>query len=374
MSTSVFTHEVIMKQLNDFYQLMLLQKLTTASQLKAEIEERIVQIKYTEEEEKQHQNLLLYYSLLDFKYKLLTDKLSIRKNSFHEINSVNETTDKFTAYYYHFFKAEHALMFSDYNEARRQYEEAERLLQYISDELEHAEFNQKFAVFNHHTSRILESIEYAMKAKNIFSKYPGYEVKVASCENTLGTTCILLKQFEQAEEHLNRAIDLLEKQKNEKLILIVRHNLGWLYATQNLSRIAIRHLSELTEKVPHHFKALFLQAREHYKLKEVTVAQELIEKGLKVCNELENEEYVYHFNILSSLNTGESIESLENEVKKGISYFKKQGLWDFVEEYGEMLAVEFRKLNNHTTRVDFTKIGRAIPSFAHILSKMKASH
>ena len=59
----------------------------------------------------------------------------------------------------------------------------------------------------------------------------------------------------------------MQKHNEEKLILIVRHNLGLLYATQNLSKLAIRHLSEVTEKNIAHFKAVFLQAREHYKLR-----------------------------------------------------------------------------------------------------------
>ncbi|EEK47283.1 response regulator aspartate phosphatase [Bacillus cereus ATCC 10876] len=143
----------------------------------------------------------------------------------------------------------------------------------------------------------------------------GYEVKVASCETALGTARIFLKQFEKAEEHFNRSIDLLQKHNEDKLILIVRHNLGLLYATQNLSKLAIRHLSEVTEKNIAHFKALFLQAREHYKLRKTNIVKELIEKGLAVCMELGNEEYVYHFNILRSLNEDEAIKLLE-EVKK----------------------------------------------------------
>ncbi|AFV19271.1 aspartate phosphatase [Bacillus thuringiensis] len=39
------------------------------------------------------------------------------------------------------------------------------------------------------------------------------------------------------------------------------------------------------------------------------------EKGLAVCMGLGNEEYVYHFNILRSLNEDEAIKLLE-EVKK----------------------------------------------------------
>ncbi|MDA2190458.1 tetratricopeptide repeat protein [Bacillus cereus] len=140
-------------------------------------------------------------------------------------------------------------------------------------------------------------------------------MKVASCETALGTARIFLKQFEKAEEHFNRSIDLLQKHYEEKLILIVRHNLGLLYATQNLSKLAIRHLSEVTEKNIAHFKAVFLQAREHYKLRKTNIVKELIEKGLAVCMELGNEEYVYHFNILRSLNEDEAIKLLE-EVKK----------------------------------------------------------
>ena len=117
----------------------------------------------------------------------------------------------------------------------------------------------------------------------------------------------------------------MQKHNEEKLILIVRHNLGLLYATQNLSKLAIRHLSEVTEKNIAHFKAVFLQAREHYKLRKTNIVKELIvkelivkeliEKGLAVCMELGNEEYVYHFNILRSLNEDEVIKLLE-EVKK----------------------------------------------------------
>ena len=48
---------------------------------------------------------------------------------------------------------------------------------------------------------------------------------------------------------------------------MVRHNLGWMYSTQNLSALAIRYLTEVVEKSPQHYKALYVKAKEHYKLK-----------------------------------------------------------------------------------------------------------
>ena len=87
-------------------------------------------------------------------------------------------------------------------------------------------------------------IKCASKAEEIFSKHTGCEINVALCKNILGGACVQLQQFELAEEYFTSAIDILQKQNEETLILRVRNNLGWLYASQNLSSLAIRHLSE----------------------------------------------------------------------------------------------------------------------------------
>ncbi len=73
MSINILMHEAVMQQLNDFYQMMLSQQIIKATELKKEIDEKIEQIKHAEEKENQNQNLLLYYSLLDLKYRMLTD-------------------------------------------------------------------------------------------------------------------------------------------------------------------------------------------------------------------------------------------------------------------------------------------------------------
>lgn len=50
-------------------------------------------------------------------------------------------------------------------------------------------------------------------------------------KNTLGASFVYLKQYEQAEEQYNSAIHLLQKSNEKELILSVRNNLGWLYAS-----------------------------------------------------------------------------------------------------------------------------------------------
>ncbi|SFI36595.1 MULTISPECIES: Rap family tetratricopeptide repeat protein [unclassified Bacillus (in: firmicutes)] len=339
MNVSVKGNEQITKLLNDWYQEIRTQHVIKATQLKKELDERI----HTIEED---QNLLLYYSLLDFRYRVLTDGFSISKNSFDKIESFTTPTDNFLAYYYHFFKAVHSTILTNYNEARKHYEKAESLLENVSDEVEHAEFNYRVASFYYQMYQPLLAIQYANKANEIFSKHEGYEVNVALCENVLGLSCSELKQHEQAEEYFTSAINILQKEGNETLTLRVRHNLGLLYASQNLSPLAIRHLSEVSIKIPNHFKSIFIEAREHYKLGALEKARELIETGLKICGELENDEYKHHFLILNALCQFSTVENIEKVVLEGIPCFERENLVEYVQEYSEMLAMEFHKKGN----------------------------
>ena len=48
---------------------------------------------------------------------------------------------------------------------------------------------------------------------------------------------------------------------------MVRHNLGWMYSTQNLSALAIRYLTEVVEKSPQHYKALYVKAKRALQVK-----------------------------------------------------------------------------------------------------------
>ncbi|PEI90953.1 Rap family tetratricopeptide repeat protein [Bacillus pseudomycoides] len=350
MSAHVVTKEQIKHSLDAWYQAMLKQQVEKATRLKEEIESKI---SHMEED----QNISFYYSLLDFRYKVLKNGIIIEKNSFERIDSYNMPSDNFLSYYYHFFKAIHATLTTSYNEAMEHYEKAEKLLNTMPDKIEKAEFDYRFAIFNQHFYKPVEAIQYATKAKEIFAIEKGYEVKLALCDNIIGAACVFLKQYEQAEEKYNAAIATFQKFEEEDLVLSVRNNLGWLYASQNLSASAIRHLSEVTGKRPTHFKAVFLQAREYYKLGETNIAKDMIEQGYKLCVKLENEEYQHHYKILRALNGNFSTEDLENIILEGITFFDKELLYNYIQEYVEKLAVKFYQEDNHVKASKYFHIG-----------------
>ncbi|CAM4253880.1 histidine kinase [Bacillus luti] len=338
MNTIIFTNQNTFKLMNDWYHLMISQKSDEAITLKKEIEER-------KEELKDDKNLLLYYSLLEFRYKVLTNGLGITKYSFEEIETLYTPENNLLMFYYHFFKGIHRTSISSFVEAREQYEKAERLLNTISDEIELGEFYYRVAAFNNYTYKPLKVIKFGNMALDIFEKHQGYEINVGLCKNLLGGICVHLDQYEESEEYFTAAIDTLQKQDATELILRVRNNLGWLYASQNLSTLAIRHLSEVVEGMPNNYKAILLLAREHHKSGETEKVSELVNKGLEICSE-NDELYKHHFNILKEMNLNIATENIEKAILEGIAYFDKEELHEYTREYTEKLALCFYKEGN----------------------------
>lgn len=338
MNIEVVTKEVITKLLNDWYQSLLRQQFTEAKLLKEEIESKIIHV---DEDPK----ILFYYSLLDFRYQVLANSLSITSNSFDKIDALPIPDDTLLTYYYHLFKGIHLMYISNYNESKTHFEKAKKLLKHVPNALEHAEFNYRFAYLSYQSYQTLLAVDLIRLAKEEYEKHVGYEICSALCDNIFAMCCIDLKQFEQAEEHFTTALDVFKKYNINRFTLMVRNNLGLMYASQNLSELAIRHLSEVTKQSPNHFRALYLEADENLKLNHTNIAESLIEKGLHICNQLKNHEYQYRFMILKEMNT--NTNALEKAVLAGISYFENEELFDCIEEYTERLADKFYHENNH---------------------------
>lgn len=332
-------HEQVTTLLNEWYVAIRSRHLEKANSLKEKVEEKINEIN-------EKTDFKQRYLLFKFRYNYLLDNLGVSKDSFKEIDSFGIPTNNSLAYYYHFLKAIHANAIGEYTLAKEHYEKAESFLNYIEDELEHAEFYYKLATSHYHVYQSLLAITHVTKAKEIFSKYNGNELNLAFCDNLYGLACIHLKEWELAEEYLTAAMDTFQKVGEDKFITMVKHNLGLMYGSQDHSAVAIRYLSGVIEKSSEHYKAIFIKAREHFKLGETTIASELIEKGLEICNRLDNEQYQYHFVILKEMNKKVAAQELEKAVLAGMEYFKREQLWEYVQEYTEALAVQYHNEGN----------------------------
>ncbi|MDC2864127.1 Rap family tetratricopeptide repeat protein [Bacillus sp. BP-3] len=338
METTKVAIEQITSLLNKWHDSIRNQNTVLALEIRNDVKEKIDNIEG-------NQNILFYYSLLEFRYQLLINDFRESKILSEKINSFEKPADNFLSYYYYFFNAIHATEIGKFKEANVYFNNAKELLKNIPDEAEKAEFSYKFAAFNYQIRQPLVAINYATKAKKYYENSLGNEINIAGCTNILGLTCTSLGQYEAAEEYFINALDIVNKKKNTQLALKIRHNLGFLYAEQNLSEAAIRNLSASIEDPETDYKCTFLLAREHFKLGHTKETNKLIEKGLEICNRLQAIEYKHHFSIIHALNTKLPTSTFEIIIKEGIQYFEQEDLLGFVHDYSKQLALKFYASN-----------------------------
>lgn len=317
--------------LTNWYSAIRFQHLLKAEQLKKEVD---MLIKNLEED----QTIGAYYSLLNFRHKLLANNTDGLEESLQQLEPMKKSSDKLLNYYYYFSKAIYLTKIGSYDAAKEYFEKAHELLVYVHDDVEKAEFHYRIAVFCYHTCKLTDAMNYAAKGREVFLSKDGYEINVASCENILGLVSLELQQFEMAEEYFVSAIGIMKKNNQDQLVQKIKHNLGLMYADQALPHVAIRYLEE--SKIEN-YRTMYLLAREYYKLDMKEKAVDYINKGIDFCRVQPNEEYTHHLTILRAKIESVGIESLEPVIRLGIEYFKKEGLLHYVVEYAEEMAMRF---------------------------------
>ncbi|TBX48095.1 aspartate phosphatase [Bacillus thuringiensis] len=340
----ILNNEKVTKLLNEWYKVILSKQITKATRMKEEVDEKISVLMVEQNRDLQDQNLLLYYSLLDYSYKVLINKSYVTRSDFDAVEKLTtKTIDEYLKYYYHFYKAVHNTMIANYMEAMEQFEEAERLLEYIPNDIEKAEFNYKLGELYYHLQQPLLTIKHVMKAKDIYKKYEDYVINQIECDTILGLASVTLSQFEQGEELFVKCLDMAKKHNCARLITLIQYNLGFLYAKQGISATAIRHLMDVYKSEKPYHKTIFLLAREHFKINEIEQAQEFLTQGF----ELADVEYTHHLRILRAQYDENYKQNLETTIADGLDYFESQKLYGFMEEYSGILAKKLYQEGNH---------------------------
>lgn len=106
-------------------------------------------------------------------------------------------------------------------------------------------------------------------------------------------------------------------------------------------------MTQVVEKIPSHYKAIFLLAQEHEKLGHTEKANDYIKIGNQIVSNLDNEEHKHHFAILEAFMNQTELDKIEPIVLEGIEYFTKESLYIFVSEYLEKLALAFYNKQQH---------------------------
>ncbi|WLD92947.1 hypothetical protein [Alkalihalobacillus sp. AL-G] len=353
MSIELISAEEISNMLNSWYLQMRDRNLEKAHRMKAEIDEKM-------EKMEENQNVLLYYSLLEFRYSLFM-KQENAETALSQIELERAETDHVLDYYYHYFKGIYCYQKKRYEEAIKSYLIAERKVTFIPDPIETAEFHYKLAsVYSKHLN-IINSIHHALKALEIYQKDEHYRVRVADCKNLLGTNNILLKDYERAEVYLNEALQESQAVDCAQTETVSLQNLGWMYSEQNMSNEAIRCLEKSlpwmveNKELSYQTKTMYLIAKECFKVNETVNALEWLEKAEKLCGLTGDQEYLSKLNVLRAkytLGQAQYISELEAE----LSILKSCRFWGIIEGFAGELANYYEKEDNLVKALAYNKL------------------
>ncbi len=331
-SQLVHSHEVA-NLLNTWYTLMRANDLEGSNEIKGKIDQRI----HNMEED---QTMLIYYSLLDFRHKLLFKQFDTAKKVLNKVEPFKEDMNDLLTYYYYFFSGMYAYSNKQYESALDHYKSAEKKLDCIEDELERAEFHYKVGSVYYQIKQTLISLDHTKKAFEIYKENIGYMKKAVHCDILLAANYVDLRRFKEAESHYKNAKKDAIKLGDKPLQTLINYNIGLFYSEQGCSEEAIRFLNFVLEdqlfNQNYYVKAHFTLTREYFKIEEEELAIVSLNQGLDYAKKINNKEYLVKLNFLRALYTeGNDFELVFEE---GFSYFNVEMLYLDIEEYAEMCA------------------------------------
>ncbi|MFN2746905.1 tetratricopeptide repeat protein [Bacillus sp. z60-18] len=336
--------EFVAAKLNDWYNAIRKNQVAASESLKAEILNDF-------QDMEENQDVLLYYSLLEFRHKLMLSYLKPEKTENIEKNlrDLEEKEDQMTGllnYYYWFFKGMYEFKQKQFVKAIDCYKMAEQKVSVLADEVEKAEFYYKLAEIYYYINQRYLSINYAELASEIFNKYETLKEKKIFCDFIIAGNWVESMKYGDALTSLSNALEDAKKIENSHLTASAHFNLGNCYFYQGLYREASDHMEsalsifkqESSSYIP---KVLYNLMYVHLKQANFAVAAECYEKGIKSAASLGDEEHAAKLNILRGLylDGGDQIA-----VERGFDYLESKHMYSVVEELALDAAQYYNKV------------------------------
>ncbi|MEC1263085.1 tetratricopeptide repeat protein [Bacillus swezeyi] len=321
--------------LNQWYTMIKRHEALQAVSLKHEIENLLSGME-------KHGELQLYFYLLDYRFKLMTEQFAESAELFREIkrqkNAIRHADD-IIQYYFYFFSGMYEFYEKNYYESISCYKKAENKLYKITDDIERAEFHYKIAIAYYQIDDHFRSLNHAEKALSIFSKHEEYIDKAIGCEMLLGSIQFDLFRMKQAEEHYKRALDQAVSFHNQRIIGLIYHNMGQNYANQSMPLLAEEHFRKALAVDIHKqsvfgIYTIFEWSHVLYKNGRREEARQLCKEGFSRSVEQGEEEYTAKFRLIFAVyDTGNPLD-----IEFSLEYLADKKLWPHVAELTKDIA------------------------------------
>ncbi|AMA51928.1 aspartate phosphatase [Bacillus inaquosorum] len=307
-----------------------------AERVKLEVEREI-------EDMEEDQDLLLYYSLMEFRHRVMLDYIKpfgedTSQLEFSELlEDIEGNQYKLTGlldYYFNFFRGMYEFKQKMFVSAMMYYKRAEKNLALVSDDIEKAEFAFKMAEIFYNLKQTYVSMSYAVQALETYQMYETYTVRRIQCEFVIAGNYDDMQYPERALPHLELALDLAKKEGNPRLISSALYNLGNCYEKMGELQKAAEYFeksvsickSEKFDNLPH---SIYSLTQVLYKQKNDAEAQKKYREGLEIARQYSDELFVELFQFLHAL-YGKNIDT--ESVSHTFQFLEEHMLYPYIEE------------------------------------------
>lgn len=307
-----------------------------AERVKLEVEREI-------EDMEEDQDLLLYYSLMEFRHRVMLDYIKpfgedTSQLEFSELlEDIEGNQYKLTGlldYYFNFFRGMYEFKQKMFVSAMMYYKRAEKNLALVSDDIEKAEFAFKMAEIFYNLKQTYVSMSYAVQALETYQMYETYTVRRIQCEFVIAGNYDDMQYPERALPHLELALDLAKKEGNPRMISSALYNLGNCYEKMGELQKAAEYFeksvsickSEKFDNLPH---SIYSLTQVLYKQKNDAEAQKKYREGLEIARQYSDELFVELFQFLHAL-YGKNIDT--ESVSHTFQFLEEHMLYPYIEE------------------------------------------
>ncbi len=323
-------------KINEWYTHIRQFHVAEAERVKLEVEREI-------EDMEEDQDLLLYYSLMEFRHRVMLDYIKpfgedTSQLEFSELlEDIEENQYKLTGlleYYFNFFRGMYEFKQKMFVSAMMYYKRAEKNLALVSDDIEKAEFAFKMAEIFYNLKQTYVSMSYAVQALETYQMYETYTVRRIQCEFVIAGNYDDMQYPERALPHLELALDLAKKEGNPRLISSALYNLGNCYEKMGELQKAAEYFeksvsickSEKFDNLPH---SIYSLTQVLYKQKNDAEAQKKYREGLEIARQYSDELFVELFQFLHAL-YGKNIDT--ESVSHTFQFLEEHMLYPYIEE------------------------------------------
>ncbi|WDF02153.1 tetratricopeptide repeat protein [Shouchella hunanensis] len=342
--------EIVGAKIVEWYSCIIARSVDQAIQLQAEIKDMLKKMEESDQ-------ILAYYSLVEYRFNMMMNQTTDKEagdEMFNRIDPiVKSSMDNLLHYYYYFISGQHEFLQEHYRSAIKLFRKAERLLEYVKDDAEEAEFHYYMGSALQRINQYVFASSYLEDAIVTFKRLK-YTEKVIFSYNIMAGLFSETDKYEKANDILQE--NLVSARNYPVAEIIVLRMLGineYRYNNYSAARGYYENVLKKMDKEAHPLvtKTKYNLALTLFKLDEKEYATVLLEEGLKEAVLFNMIEFISNCNILKGLYLDEDLDLIDHSLQT----LKDNSLYFEAEELADELALYFEEQNRLELSVKYLR-------------------